>query len=361
MRPGIFDVLREGEDIVPHALNRLYRDGQSAGAALHRLLAGHRHVQGPRRAGDLCASDRAPWMLWERPHRDRPSEPVDACGLDCGVRLRSVVVSRRPPGRHRNRRGRPAARARRRGSGLRVRYVLFSGARRATPRRGRRGRRSCPAADLTFDLHDLPDGRLPGHWNEVKEIIQDAAGGAADLVLAPSRRRPPGPSACWASSPRRLPRPARPALRDPEVGRRPGSAEPVRTADDDVAPRKVELLNAAFPSQKAHDWWDDEVFLGLMRLRGMECRSRYAEAFDCAKAVVALPIAGAGQSLNRDLVRRRRRRVIAYRGRLRRRRRLVNRLPWPAPHASPARRPAARRRRRARAAHDRSRRGTTGW
>jgi hypothetical protein len=26
------------------------------------------------------------------------------------------------------------------------------------------------------------------------------------------------------------------------------------------------------------------VFLGLARLRGMECRSRYAEAFDCDKA-----------------------------------------------------------------------------
>src|SRR6266540_1494424 len=57
---------------------------------------------------------------------------------------------------------------------------------------------------------------------------------------------------------------------------------------DDVARRKVELLHASFPSQKARDWWDDEVFLGLARLRGMECRSRYAEAFDCAKAVLRL-------------------------------------------------------------------------
>ncbi len=53
--------------------------------------------------------------------------------------------------------------------------------------------------------------------------------------------------------------------------------------DDDVARRKVELLHTCFPSQKARDWWDDEVFLGLARLRGMECNSRYAEAFDCTK------------------------------------------------------------------------------
>jgi hypothetical protein len=58
---------------------------------------------------------------------------------------------------------------------------------------------------------------------------------------------------------------------------------------DEVARRKVELLHACYPSQKHHDWWDDEVFLGLARLRGMESRSRYAEAFSCTKAVLSLP------------------------------------------------------------------------
>jgi hypothetical protein len=48
----------------------------------------------------------------------------------------------------------------------------------------------------------------------------------------------------------------------------------------------VELLHECFPSQKSRDWWDDEVFLGLARLRGMECRARYAEAFHCAKVVL---------------------------------------------------------------------------
>jgi hypothetical protein len=57
---------------------------------------------------------------------------------------------------------------------------------------------------------------------------------------------------------------------------------------DEVARRKVELLHASFPSQKGRDWWDDEVFLGLARLRGMECRSRYAEAYDCDKASLRL-------------------------------------------------------------------------
>ena len=51
----------------------------------------------------------------------------------------------------------------------------------------------------------------------------------------------------------------------------------------EIARRKVELLHKCFPSQRGRDWWDDEVFLGLARLRGMECRARYAEAFTCTK------------------------------------------------------------------------------
>ena len=43
-----------------------------------------------------------------------------------------------------------------------------------------------------------------------------------------------------------------------------------------------------FPSQRHRDWWD-EVFLGLARLRGMECREPYAEAFHCAKVLIGPP------------------------------------------------------------------------
>ena len=54
------------------------------------------------------------------------------------------------------------------------------------------------------------------------------------------------------------------------------------------ARRKVDLLTASYPSQVDRDWWDDEMFLGLMRLRGVECRARYAEGFVIRKAVLTL-------------------------------------------------------------------------
>jgi LmbE family N-acetylglucosaminyl deacetylase len=43
--------------------------------------------------------------------------------------------------------------------------------------------------------------------------------------------------------------------------------------------RKIEFLIKHFGSQRSKDWFDEETFRGLARLRGMECRARYAEAF----------------------------------------------------------------------------------
>jgi LmbE family N-acetylglucosaminyl deacetylase len=172
--------------------------------------------------------------------------------------------------------------------GLRVHYVLLSG----SPDRQAEARAAAvaflPGAELTFELHDLPDGRLPAHWGTVKDMLHAAAQVLSpDLVL--------GPSPQDAHQDHRLlgeliPTVFRTAFAvgyeipkwDGDLGR-PNVYLPL---PDDLARRKVELLHASFPSQKAKDWWDDEVFLGLARLRGMECRSRYAEAFYCTKAVL---------------------------------------------------------------------------
>jgi LmbE family N-acetylglucosaminyl deacetylase len=60
----------------------------------------------------------------------------------------------------------------------------------------------------------------------------------------------------------------------------PASAEALR--------RKIELLNSHFGSQRCKQWFDSDLFLGLARLRGMECRApdRYAEAFFARKLTV---------------------------------------------------------------------------
>jgi LmbE family N-acetylglucosaminyl deacetylase len=55
---------------------------------------------------------------------------------------------------------------------------------------------------------------------------------------------------------------------------------------EEVLARKVELLHKHFGTQRSKAWFDDETFRGLARLRGIECRERYAEAFYARKLLL---------------------------------------------------------------------------
>jgi LmbE family N-acetylglucosaminyl deacetylase len=57
-----------------------------------------------------------------------------------------------------------------------------------------------------------------------------------------------------------------------------------------LAVRKTEHLDQAFTTQTDRHWFSAETFLGLMRLRGVECRAPegYAEAFYARKARLTL-------------------------------------------------------------------------
>lgn len=53
--------------------------------------------------------------------------------------------------------------------------------------------------------------------------------------------------------------------------------------DEAICQRKVEHLCLIFSTQKTKHWFSEDTFLALMRLRGIECASKYAEAFHCRK------------------------------------------------------------------------------
>jgi LmbE family N-acetylglucosaminyl deacetylase len=177
------------------------------------------------------------------------------------------------------------------GNLARARYLVLTG----TPERHEEARAAArafmPEADLEVTLLGLPEGRLPAAWHDVKEAIESVAGSSwsPDLILAPSSADAHQDHATIAAI---VPTVFRDHLYlayeipkwDGDLGR-PAVYYPL---PEGIARRKVELLHKCFPSQQNRDWWDDEVFLGLARLRGMECRSTYAEAFTCAKAVVGV-------------------------------------------------------------------------
>ena len=146
-------------------------------------------------------------------------------------------------------------------------------------------------SDSQSSFHGFPDGRLPAHWNEVKDILHNFAGAIpdADVVLAPRTDD--------AHQDHRLLGTMAPTVwRDalvlhyeiPKWDGDLGRSNCYVQISADLARRKVSLLNEHYPSQRTRDWWDDETFLALMRIRGMECRSRYAEAFQASKAVLSV-------------------------------------------------------------------------
>lgn len=171
--------------------------------------------------------------------------------------------------------------------GLRAHYVVLTG----TPDRQQEARAAAaaflPAGHLTTELHDLPEGRLPSIWGQVKEVLEAVARSCCpDIIVAPSRDDAHQDHRTIAEI---IPTVFRDQLYlayeipkwDGDLGR-PATYFPLSS---EIAHRKVELLHKVFPSQRHRDWWDDEVFLGMARLRGMECRAPYAEAFHCAKLV----------------------------------------------------------------------------
>jgi LmbE family N-acetylglucosaminyl deacetylase len=153
-----------------------------------------------------------------------------------------------------------------------------------------------PGVEVDIEVHDLPDGRLPTHWGTVKSMLTDrradaAERGGADIVLAPAPYDAHQDHRIVAEI---VPTVFRDQLVlfyeilkwDGDFGR-PNIYQPL---DEKSARRKVELLGKHYVSQQCKPWYDEETFLALMRLRGIECHARYAEAFSCTKAVMDLPL-----------------------------------------------------------------------
>src|SRR5204862_4141089 len=62
------------------------------------------------------------------------------------------------------------------------------------------------------------------------------------------------------------------------------------SVSEELARKKAKLILGVFASQAPKHWFDEELFLGLMRVRGMEGRSAsgYAEAFTCRKLALGI-------------------------------------------------------------------------
>ena len=175
--------------------------------------------------------------------------------------------------------------------GLAVSAFVLTGA--GTPREAEeRAALEAFAPGASVSVMDLPDALTPAHWLAAKQALaafKRSLPSPPDLVI--------GPNSSDAHQDHRL-------LADLLVTE--FRAQPVwgyeilkyesdlpRTtmyvpASEARAATKVALLTEHYPSQHHHGWFDDDAFLGLMRIRGTQCNTRYAEAFVVEKSVVEI-------------------------------------------------------------------------
>ncbi|MBF8171071.1 PIG-L family deacetylase [Streptomyces olivaceus] len=148
----------------------------------------------------------------------------------------------------------------------------------------------CPGADLRLTVLKLTDGRMPAHWEEAKAAVEELRGRSEpELVLAPRADDA-------HQDHRGLAKLTTTAFRDHlvlgyeivkwdgDLGR-PAAYQPL---SPETAELKAGLLQEHYPSQRHRPWYDREAFLGLARIRGIECHARYAEAFAVTKLTLDL-------------------------------------------------------------------------
>lgn len=176
--------------------------------------------------------------------------------------------------------------------GLRVDALVLTGS--GTPREAEERAAVaafCPAADVRLTVLDLPDGGMPAHWQGAKQALRTfrAELGENDpgLVFAPAARDAHQDHRVLASL---VPTEFRAhtalgyeILKWESDLSQPSVFAPV---EQKLARRKVDLLHTHYPSQLGKSWFDEESFLGLMRVRGVQCGARYAEGFHGSKIVL---------------------------------------------------------------------------
>jgi LmbE family N-acetylglucosaminyl deacetylase len=148
------------------------------------------------------------------------------------------------------------------------------------------------AASASVELHAFRDGFLPHFGAAVKEVFEELKQRVEPQLVLTHVRDDLHQDHRLASDL------TRETFRDhlifeyeiPKVDGDLGRPNVYVTLTSEIVTQKVTLLQEHHASQAEKHWFDEELFRGLMRLRGMEAVApeRYAEAFTCRRmALVA--------------------------------------------------------------------------
>lgn len=173
------------------------------------------------------------------------------------------------------------------------RWVVWSaaGQREREAKRGARKFLGAAAAEAVR-VHGFRDGYFPAQFAEIKDAFEGLAREfRPDIVFTHARDdrhqdHRVVSDLTWNTFRDQLILEYEIPKWDGDLGR-PNFFVPVSQA---TARRKTRALLSVFGTQRSKDWFSEETFLGLMRLRGMECRAPggTAEAFHARK--ITLPL-----------------------------------------------------------------------
>lgn len=148
----------------------------------------------------------------------------------------------------------------------------------------------CGDAGNRLTVAGFPDGQLPRYWGEVKDCVAEFRRSCEpDLVIGPQRHDAHQDHRLLAE------------LMPTEFRGHPYWGYEILKWESDlptpnvyipvpksIAAEKQRLLHTAYLSQTGKPWFDEESFLGLMRIRGVQCRHHYAEGFVSEKTTVEI-------------------------------------------------------------------------
>jgi LmbE family N-acetylglucosaminyl deacetylase len=177
--------------------------------------------------------------------------------------------------------------------GVEVTWVVFA----ASGERADEARRSAEtflasAGSADVAVHGFRDGYLPHAGADLKDVFEELKSRVEpDLVFTHTRHdlHQDHRVVCeltWNTWRRHLVLEYEVPKYDGDFGT-PNVFVPVSR---ELAVEKARTVVEAFPSQQVKHWFDEELLLGVMRLRGMEAASEsgYAEAFTCRKLSLLL-------------------------------------------------------------------------
>lgn len=176
--------------------------------------------------------------------------------------------------------------------GLTVHWVVFSAAgERAEEARAGAAAFLRDAGAHKLHLHEFRDGFFPSQVREIKEVFEALKLEAQpDLIFTHYRNDAHQDhrvlcELAWNTWRNHTILEYEIPKYDGDLGQ-PNVYVPL---DRDVCARKIAHLHDAFASQRGKQWFDEELFWSLLRLRGMEANapSRYAEAFHGRKICLA--------------------------------------------------------------------------